>query len=166
MRPVSERVQAFIRAAFKELRALRDSIVPALELEFEITLSRAGPGEALPLPDNYLQVWIPAIQGFLFWSPTAGDIASGFIATGLPGPLFYSSGLRDDSQALLCTVVFPMTAETVARIENLRKGKDPVFRAYFRFSGFVQAMQGHVTPTPAFKCETALTQSMLSHDTA
>jgi hypothetical protein len=156
-------MQQFIRAAFKDLRPLRDAIVPALELEVEVSLSKGGPGESFPLPDNYTQVWLTAAEGYLFWN-TGGDIGSGYLATGFPAPLFYASGMRDDSPALDLNLVFPMSAETVARIENLRMGRDAIFRAYFRLSGHVQVMQGHITPSPAFKGESSLVQSMVSLD--
>ncbi len=159
-------MQQFLRASFKDLRPLSNSLVPALELEIEMTLAKATPGASLPLPDNYQQVWVDAVQGFLFWGLPTGDVASGYLATGFPGPLFFSSGLRDDSPALDLTVVFPMAAETVSRIENLRVGKDAVFRAYFRLSGYVQAVQGHVTPPPGFKGESSVTLSMLQQDMA
>src|SRR5438094_5475222 len=62
----------YIRAGFKDIRAMAKSLVPALEVEIEFSISKSTPGEMIQVPDAAQGIILDHVQGFLFWN-TAGD---------------------------------------------------------------------------------------------
>ena len=152
----------YIRAGFKDLRVVTKSLVPALELEVEITMSKSTPGEMLQIPEGAQSICIASIQGYLFWhGPAHADWTSGFIAIGLPATTWYSQVLREDSSTQDCTLVFPLSDTIISKVEGLRSGKDATMKASVRVGGYSTMLLKQFNP-PDIKGGEPVTQTIFS----
>ena len=133
--------QVFFRASYKDLKARPKSLVPTLDLEFEVSIFKRSPGEQVGVPDDTQSILLPSIQGFLFWTvPGDNDWLGGYAGTGFPGPLFQPQQLREDEQPMVeCTVSFPLSYDLISRFEDLRAGGDAKLRTFFRIEGIASS---------------------------
>lgn len=138
--------QVFFRASYKDLKARPKSLVPTLDLEFEVSIFKRSPGEQVSVPDDTQYIVVPSIQGFLFWTvPGDNDWLGGYVGTGFPGPLFQPQQLREDEQPTAeCTVSFPLSHDLISRFEDLRAGGDAKLRTFFRIEGIASSLANSV----------------------
>lgn len=156
--------QVFVRASFTDLKPRPKALVPTLDMQIELILSKRSGGETLNVPDDTNAIIVHSIQGFLFWStPGDDDWTRGYMGVGFPGPLYYPEGLREDEKPTQeCTVAFPLSHNLVSRIEDLRAGGDARMRAFFRIDGYTTTTLRQFIPPRGHKADEPVDYSMLS----
>ncbi len=126
---------AYLKADFKDIHTKPKAVVPTLEIEAAFTLSKTGDGVSLNISET-TGLTVTGIVPSLYWREGAeGDWTARLVAVGFMG---YTSGanvLRVGEGTFNCRLVFPLSSETVSRIEALRNGRKAKFRVALRVTG-------------------------------
>jgi len=93
-------------------------------------------GESFNLPEEVTGFNLTNVTGCLYWQSGDRKLGEGFVGFGHLAPSTHLTEVRDGGDPLECSLWFPLSPTTVARIEELRRGQKVRFYADLRVSGY------------------------------
>src|SRR3990170_409473 len=144
----------YLRAEYRAARANERSVPPTLELDISLFLSRTGAGHSFTLQDDVTGCHVTDVVGSLFWQGEGERRPlEGFVGFGHISPSTHLSEIREGGEPLECTLWFPLSPSTIARIEELRHGSKARFYLETRVSGFYREPLTAFNPPRVNKAE-------------